>query len=285
MTLWGSVSRAVRTPSRSGDDFATVDVTENPLAGDSRLIALKNKGTRNLEAEDLTAYEIGIRAQPHDWIHLDLSAYYNDYDDLIIYNIDAGDFPTPAINLTSGASGLGVPVSVINRTYTNNGSGVAWGFEFYTRIQVLQDHEFVKKWWIDASYSYIDVDVNRDRGTSLNQLVDGDGDTIGADDAQDIGRTEAHHTIGIRSHMNLERNLELDFAYYYVSTVEEVGSPKVKSYNRFDARVGWRPSEQVETSITVENLFDAGHDEWNAQLFIAGTRVPRTVYGKLTLDF
>ncbi len=279
MTVWGSASRAVRTPSRAGHDFATINIIENPLLGDPRLIATLDAGTRNIEAEDLMAYEAGIRVQPMDWIHLDLAAFYNDYDDLTMYDVSS-----VPINLSAAMSGT-VPITVINRISTNNGSGVAWGFEFFARVHLLEDHAIVKKWWVDATYSYIDVDLDRDAGNHIGNLLDGEGNPIGEDEEQDLGRTESHHTIGMRSHMNFDHNLELDLAYWYVGAVEEVGDQKVDAYHRFDFRVGWRPTEHVEASFSVENLFDAGHDEWNSELFIAGTKVPRTFYAKIVLGF
>ncbi|MCH7866910.1 MAG: TonB-dependent receptor [Myxococcales bacterium] len=279
MTVWGSVSRAVHTPSRARDDASTINIVENPLLGDSRFIATQNSGTRNLEAENLMAYEAGVRLQPTDWIHLDLAAYYNDYNDLNI-----SDVASVPVNLSAAMTGT-VPITVINRIYTNHGSGVAWGFEFFARVQVLEDHAIVKKWWIDATYSYIDVDADRDAGNHIGNLLDGEGNPIGRDEEQDRGRTESHHTIGLRSHMNFPYDVEFDTAYWYVSKVAMVGKQKVAGYHRFDLRTAWRPSENVEVSFTVENLFDAGHDEWNSELFISGTKIPRAFYTKIVLNF
>ena len=283
LALWGSVSRAVRTPSRGEQDIDNIGILENPLAGDPRLIALKDAGNRDIEAEDMMAYELGIRAQPVDWIHLDLAVYYNVYDDLIIYDVLPGE---PFINAPAMGGGTPSPeTAIINRTFSNHGSADAWGFELFARFQLLEDHAIVKKWWVDATYSYVDVDIDRDKGIHLGSIFDFSGDPIGEDQEDAPGLTEAHHTLGMRSHMNFAWDLELDLAYTYVSSVDQVGKQKVAAYHRFDLRAGWRPTEHIEASFTVENLFDAGHDEWNSELFIAGTKIPRSFYARIVLNF
>jgi iron complex outermembrane receptor protein len=61
--------------------------------------------------------------------------------------------------------------------------------------------------------------------------------------------------------------------------VRRVGAlPKVQvpGYTAVDARVGWRVTQPLEVSLTVQNLFDPGHIEWGP----AGSPVehPRGVY-------
>jgi iron complex outermembrane receptor protein len=277
------VCRAVRTPSRGNQDIDSIGILENPLAGDPRFIALKDAGNRAIEAEDMMAYELGIRAQPTDWIHFDLAAYYNVYDDLIIYDV----LPVqPFINLPAVGGGTPSPeTAIIARSFSNHGSASAWGFEFFARLQLLEDHTIVKKWWVDATYSYVDVDIDRDEGIHLGSISDFTGDPIAEDQEDAKGFTEAHHTLGMRSHMNFAWDLALDLAYFYVSSVERVGKQNVASYHCFDLRAAWRPTENIAAWLAVENLFDAGHDEWNSELFIAGTKIPRSVYARLSLDF
>jgi len=276
MTLWGSVSRAVRTPSRANEDIAT-------LAESTAGLPYRSTGNRDVEAEDLMAYEAGIRVQPNDWLHFDLAAFYNEYDDL---SVTTAIEPTIFVD-TSGV-GVGPFVPVIERDNSNDADGVAWGIEFFTRVEVPYENEIMKKWWLDGTYSYIDVDLDRDGGTGLNEILGGGG-AAGEDDATAVGKTESHHTVGLRWHWSLIHNLEFDLAYFYVSKISDVGSStmggKVDSYHRVDLRTAWRPTEHVEASFSVQNLFDGGHREWREELFIPTTKIPRTLYGKISLDF
>ena len=72
--LWASVSRAVRTPSRS--EYDTYSFMWSP---------------RLKSSEDLIAYELGYRIQITKSFALDLASYVNEYEHLNIYSdIDAG---------------------------------------------------------------------------------------------------------------------------------------------------------------------------------------------------
>ncbi|HLA85738.1 MAG TPA: TonB-dependent receptor [Thermoguttaceae bacterium] len=86
--FWGSISRAVRTPS----------VAERDIVLYGGLI----RGTRSLRSEDLLAYELGMRRQPSDRLYWDLAVFYNRYDNLIgTYPV----FPPPSSTANIGYGG------------------------------------------------------------------------------------------------------------------------------------------------------------------------------------
>jgi iron complex outermembrane receptor protein len=72
-TVWGAISRAVRTPSR-------IDVelySPNPPAPPG---IPKFAGSPNFGSEELLAYELGYRIQPMETFSLSLATFYNQYD-------------------------------------------------------------------------------------------------------------------------------------------------------------------------------------------------------------
>ncbi|MFL6539569.1 MAG: TonB-dependent receptor plug domain-containing protein [Chthoniobacterales bacterium] len=73
-TVWGAISRAVRTPTRIDQDF----VAPNPSSGGTPLLLANG----DFDSEELIAYELGYRVQPTKALSFDLAAYYNDYDTL-----------------------------------------------------------------------------------------------------------------------------------------------------------------------------------------------------------
>ncbi|HJT82148.1 MAG TPA: TonB-dependent receptor [Chthoniobacterales bacterium] len=73
-TIWGAISRAVRTPTRIDEDF----VAPNPDLG----LPLFLVPNRNFGSETLIAYELGYRVQPVTYLSFDAAAYYNDYGNL-----------------------------------------------------------------------------------------------------------------------------------------------------------------------------------------------------------
>lgn len=77
-TLWGAVSRAVRTPSRI-ELFSRVSV----MVPDIVPVHFMLFGDENLKDEDMRAYELGWRWRPDPRLSIDTSLYYNDYEHLI----------------------------------------------------------------------------------------------------------------------------------------------------------------------------------------------------------
>ena len=69
-TIWGAISRAVRSPSRVDKDLF---LSTPPLA-----VA----GGPDFGSETLIAYELGYRVRPHDRLSLSLATFYNDYSDI-----------------------------------------------------------------------------------------------------------------------------------------------------------------------------------------------------------
>jgi iron complex outermembrane receptor protein len=71
-TIWGAVSRAVRTPSRIDTEFfAPRDPPHTVLQGGPDFVS-----------ETVWAYELGHRVQPDERTSVSLSLFYNDYDHL-----------------------------------------------------------------------------------------------------------------------------------------------------------------------------------------------------------
>jgi iron complex outermembrane receptor protein len=75
-SLWGAVSRAVRTPQRGEVSFNALAASGFPLG------SLKLVGNNDYGSENLTAYEIGYRGDVTKKLYIDISAFYNDYDKL-----------------------------------------------------------------------------------------------------------------------------------------------------------------------------------------------------------
>ena len=77
-TLWGAVSRAVRTPSRFDVDITSFQGIDRPA----------------FRSEEVISYEIGYRMRPFDRVSFSLATFYNQYDDLRSLNTTVGPDPT-----------------------------------------------------------------------------------------------------------------------------------------------------------------------------------------------
>ncbi|HUS11549.1 MAG TPA: TonB-dependent receptor [Pyrinomonadaceae bacterium] len=70
-TMWGAISRAVRTPSRIDRELFAPGSAPFLLAGGPGFVS-----------EELSAYELGYRTQPSDRFSVSLATFYNGYDHL-----------------------------------------------------------------------------------------------------------------------------------------------------------------------------------------------------------
>jgi iron complex outermembrane receptor protein len=135
-TLWTSVSRAVRIPSRVDVDLDEVGGIQ-PGPPPVRVDAV---GNEDFESEELIAYELGYRATPARALAVDVALYYNDYDRLRTFD------PLPP---TFEDGFVVVPLTLGNNaTGRTLGGTVALSWQPRRRLR------------LDASYTYLDMDVD-----------------------------------------------------------------------------------------------------------------------------
>jgi iron complex outermembrane receptor protein len=96
-TVWGAISRAVRSPSRFDTDYYLPKAAPHAIAGGP-----------DFDSEKLIAYELGYRVQPRSNLSLSFATYVNEYTDL--YNVQTATFPYTIENGAEGSS-WGVEIS------------------------------------------------------------------------------------------------------------------------------------------------------------------------------
>jgi iron complex outermembrane receptor protein len=83
--------------------------------------------------------------------------------------------------------------------------------------------------------------------------------------------------------MNLARNIEFDLWFRYV---DELSEQDVDAYSTLDARIGWKPVENLELTVVGQNLLSDQHSEFEPDfLGTMLTEVERGVYAKVTWLF
>jgi len=141
-TIWGCISRAVRTPSIIDRD---VRVTPVVLPG-TLPVAISVFGSDQFRSEELLAYEAGYRVRPLDILSLDLAAFYNRYDDL-----RSGQVGGPFVEGAPPPPHLVVPVNLANEL-----TAETWGIELASNLQV-------RPWWlIQANYAYLQMHFSQE---------------------------------------------------------------------------------------------------------------------------
>src|SRR5688572_4196554 len=224
-SLWGSISRAVRTPSRFEKSLIADQAAFQPPASPPVLITVFP--AEDLKAEELLAFELGYRVEATKQLAFDVAGFYNQYDHLITYSPGAPEFTTdPA-----------PPHLLIPLQGNFNNSGETYGVEIGAQWQPFES------WKIAAGYTWLHMRLHPEESPE---------------------NENPQHQVQLRSSLSLTRDLTLHGAAYYVDdvTVGLVnGSADIPSYIRVDAGLTWRPKPWVEFSIWGQNLFDDGHPE------------------------
>ena len=243
-TVWASISRSVRTPSRAEEDILLRQLSTVP--GVQQVLL---QGNREFDSEQMLAYEAGYRWRPRDRISLDVAAFYHDYDHLRSLEPGGFQFGPP-----------GPPVTAVF-TAANKLHGETYGIEFAPSWQVTEG------WRLQAAYTFLQMQLHHDAGS---------GDTTSERDE----RRSPHHQFSLRSSMDLLHNVEFDCAFRYVEGLPDFQIP---SYAVVDVRLAWRPLKDLELAIVGQNLLDNRHPEFQS-LFIPTerTEVQHSVYGKVT---
>lgn len=239
-SFWGAVSRAVRTPSRIETD---VNIQVGPVSV---------SGNETFKTEKLLAYELGYRTQASSGLSLDISAFYNDYDDLSTFEL-AGP-PSPG----------GTQIELDNRM-----SGKSYGFELATSWEVSDN------WRIKASHAWLKVNLKTDSDSS---------DTTSALSSD----TTPEHQTQIRSLLDLPHELEFDTSVYYLS---KIPNSNIDSYTRLDMRLGWHVDKDLDLSLSLQNLLNNEHAEFlefsgfSGPLGLQSTQSERSFLLQLKLKF
>jgi iron complex outermembrane receptor protein len=129
-TLWGSVARAVRRPTRFEDDI----VVRLP----NGLVAVS--GNEDFRAETVVASEVGYRVQPAPLLGIDATVFHHAYDRLRSQEAPAGAVPIPLV-------------------VGNTLNGTSQGLELGVNLQPFA------AWRSHVAYTFLDVSLARDPGS------------------------------------------------------------------------------------------------------------------------
>lgn len=249
--IWGAVSRAVRIPNRIEEDLRlNLSSFQDPNTGQTTLIELT--GNNSVDPEELIAFELGYRFKPSERVYLEFTGYLNYYDDLITF--EPGQ---PFLRTTP------VPHIVVPLFYDNKSDGKVYGFEVNTIINPIDI------WTIKASYSFIHIDLEADSDSNDPTATIAEG-------------RSPENQIKIQSELDLPYNFEFDTNFFYTDDLDLFN---ISDFFRVDARLGWKPTENIELSVVGQNLFDSEHQEFGQSFFIIPSRVQRSFYGSLSLRF
>ncbi len=247
-TIWASISHAVRTPAQADRE---IKFYQPDVSGFYSVWVLL--GNEEYTSEKLTAYELGWRLNRGNEYGLDLSLFYNRYDDLFSFM-----WGSPVMD--------GSPPELVTPViHVNDMKGYTYGAELVAEWQPTD-------WWrIQGYYTYLFMNFRDAVTFDLMSLA--------------VEGKSPNHQFSLRSSIDLFKEVKLDLWFRYV---DNLSSPCQDMHSIFtlDARLGWNPSENLEISIVGQNLFDPQHPEFFPEFAgIVPSEVQRGMYAKLTWHF
>jgi iron complex outermembrane receptor protein len=251
--VWGAISGADRTPSRSDTDFR-VNYAAVPGQGNMPVL-ISFFGNPNFKNERLSAYEAGYRNTLTSRLSLDSTFFYNRYRDLI--SVEPGA-TTVEINPS--------PMHLLMSSIEGNGLyGETHGFE------VFANWKAASFWTLSPGYSLLNMHLHPFAGSQ--DFTDAQGTEGGTPD----------HQAQLRSSVSLPRSLQWNASAYFVNRLP---TPAIPSYTRLDTNLIWRAGEHVSMSVTGQNLLRSVHKEFaGANSSVQSGQMRRGVYAKLVWSF
>jgi len=238
--LWAAVSRAVRTPSRIEED-SIISAFISPTG--TQIL-----GNHDITSEKMLSYELGYRNKPTESALLDLSLFFNKYDDLSTF--------------TSGGDVVYHGLSFEPFTYVNGMTARTYGVE-------LSAEEKIKEWWrIKGDYAYTKLNIHTNPAVS-NLAALGTA----------IQNATPLNTAYVQSSFDLPKGFEFDGTLRYS---DHVSGGAVPPYVELDLRLAWK-FRGWEVALIGQNLLHPRHKENSGSTILQ--EVERGGYLKLTKKF
>lgn len=151
--FWGAVSRAVRTPTRATEDLILLgpNLPSPPFPPNTPSFLY---GNRDMDSEELIAYELGYRRQLTENASLDATCFYNVYEDLL------------------ATRNVLPPIGLPYADFFNGASAHVYGMEISTELQMNAC------WKMRAWYSYVKVNSGLDPTSNQTIATNDDGTPV-----------------------------------------------------------------------------------------------------------
>jgi iron complex outermembrane receptor protein len=256
-SIWGAISRAVRTPAITEEGLRLNEAVVPPGAPpfNSPLPVIEAVyGSDQFKSEDLLAYEVGYRVQATSTLSADIAGFYNNYS-----NLRTAEPGTPFVEGSPTPADLVFPFLAENKM-----SGGTYGIEPFV------DWKALPRWKLFGSYSYLEMNIRKN------------ADSL--DPTADLPNGEnPKHQFYFRSSLDLPKHIEQDVSVRYV---DQLPSLNIPSYSSLDAGVRWSPVPNLVLSFDGQNWLDKRHIEFIPDFInTVPTVVARTYYGAITWTF
>jgi iron complex outermembrane receptor protein len=251
-TLWAAVSDADRTPARN-DLNAHFDVAVYSLPNGTPA-ELTIFGNPYQKSEHLLAVEAGYRTQVLDRVAIDLSMFFDKYDDL-----KSSERGTPFVE-NDPLPIIEIPIVVGNLMHATTDG-----------IEVAANWKLTNHWTLSPGYALLQMHLHPD---------------VSSGDTTTGPRTEGsnpRHQAQLRSHVDMSRGFAWDTNVYFV---DRLPAQLLPSYTRLDTQLSWRLGERWQLNVAGQNLLQDRHVESDDnRTSVNSSQVKRGAYAKMTWRF
>jgi iron complex outermembrane receptor protein len=243
--FWGSVSRALRTPSRASE----VRFNEAVFPGQNGLPVVVSVLGVGKENEKVLAEEIGYRTQLAKNLSLDLTAFYNSYT-----NLGSTESGAPFLEFSPAPLHLVIPINGANLL---NGDGHG--------AEMALNWKPVSRWTLNPSYSYLQLHIHGRSST-------------------DIGESSSpREQAQLRSHLELARRWAWDTSAYFVGPMPALHVPSYTRLDTgLTWNFAEKLSLSV---VGQNLLHDHHLETNMVDQIVISSQVKRSAYAKFTLQF
>ena len=253
-SFWGAIARAVRTPSRIEDSGRVVNgVLPLPVP-----MPIYVFGHTEVKSEEQLSYEIGYRVQASETLFYDISAFYNDYDNLVSLE-------------TTGFISLGetsIPGEVM---FGNLIDAHSYGLEA-TMTWWLQE------WWkLQSNYTYLNVSASAEQQRN---------DSFSARSTKEVRHNISYHCTLIS---NIGDDWTLNLTAMYVDELENTSltttTGQIDHY--FNLNLGLRRQlpNNLEIAAFIQNVLDDKRLEFVAENYSIPTEIERSAFIRVRKSF
>lgn len=267
-TFWGSVSRAVRTPSSFDQDGEANLQVLAPLSADNPAplpVLVASRGQAG--SENVIAYELGWKQRVTPEISFDLALFHNDYRKLRTFRRLPPNCQPSGLPLTSGCFLFPDQTHILLGGVTGNEARArSTGAEFALDWRARRNLRFQFAW------------------TALSMRFDAQDGILVSDGDHSAAKRQA----SLRMAWNPRPDVDVDLWLRHVGKLRDVDlfHSNVDAYNEADLRLAWRPRKDVELALVGRNLLHKRHEEFVSE---SGTTqhmlIERAFFGQVVWRF
>ena len=249
--LWGAVSKAVRTPSRFERHINSLITAFDPYTEFNQTplpINVYLVGSSDFDIEKMVAYEIGFRKTFENGAALDLTAYQQDYSELLTPRTSE---PVVNFGYPFGPDGPALPVSVDQAVILVNGDGGS-----ISGVEASLTFKPLKNWTLTALADVRDPDLPSSTFSSNDAAL-----------VQFAGASPSWQA-QLRSHHEISDKVDLTWT---VRQVSELEGGIADAYTDLDIRASWQVTNKLELSLIGENLAEEYRAETESGVYPAPT--------------